>query len=136
MSPLPQIDRAGRRRLRPRSGEQLAGQPLAALGGAGNRCGTPVRRFVRGIVAQQLGIAAHHRQQVVEVVGDPAGELADRLHPLSLPQGGLGLAALLDLDLKALVDRSQIAGAALDHLLDPACMAGPEHQENSEQPGA
>ena len=35
---------------------------------------------------QQLGVADDRRQEVVEVVGDPAGELPDRLHLLRLPK--------------------------------------------------
>src|ERR1700730_9050153 len=35
---------------------------------------------------QEFGIAQNDRQQVVEVVGDPAGELPDGLHFLRLPQ--------------------------------------------------
>src|SRR3546814_1398096 len=42
---------------------------------------------------QQVGKADHRRQQVVEVVGDAAGELADRLHLLRLDE--LALEVLL-----------------------------------------
>src|SRR4051794_25974201 len=40
----------------------------------------------------QLAEAGHARHQVVEVVRDPAGQLADRLHLLRLPQPLLALA--------------------------------------------
>ena len=58
-------------------------------------CMMSAERLVARLVAQQQQIAeADHRgQQVVEVVGDAAGQLADRLHLLAL--GELGLQALL-----------------------------------------
>ena len=36
--------------------------------------------------AEQVGVAADDGEQVVEVVGDPAGEPADRFHLLRLPE--------------------------------------------------
>ena len=55
----------------------------------------PLRTHVAGhVAAQQLQVAAHHLQQVVEVVRHAAGELADRLHLLRLAQPGLGDLAL------------------------------------------
>ena len=54
--------------------------------------------------------AEHHGQHVVEVVGDAAGQLADGLHLLGLPQGILGFDAALHLV-------NQVAGALLDLLL-------------------
>ena len=45
---------------------------------------------------RQLQIAADDLQHVVEVVRDAAGELADRLHLLRLPQLRLGFGALGD----------------------------------------
>ena len=52
---------------------------------------------LRGVAAlelalQQVAVADHRGHQVVEVVRDPAGELADRLHLLRLAQ------LLLELD--------------------------------------
>ena len=44
--------------------------------------------------AQQIEIAEHGRQQIVEVVGDAAGELADRLDLLRLKQRRLRFLAL------------------------------------------
>src|SRR5690606_3332204 len=46
------------------------------------------------VVLQQLQVAGDHRQQVVEVVRDAAGELADRLDPLRVAQLLLAAAAL------------------------------------------
>ena len=40
----------------------------------------------RQALLQQLEAAEHRHEQVVEVVGDPAGELADGLHLLRLEQ--------------------------------------------------
>ena len=39
-----------------------------------------------GVLPQQLEIADHRHQQIVEVVRDAAGELADHLHLLHLAQ--------------------------------------------------
>ena len=38
------------------------------------------------VVVEQLGVAAHHREEVVEVVGDVAGEPPDRFHLLRVEQ--------------------------------------------------
>ena len=63
----------------------------------------PARRGSRADqAAQALGVAAHHHQEVVEVVGDAAGELADRLEPLRLLQRRLGRLAALQLPLALL----------------------------------
>ncbi len=78
-------------RLAAREGEQLAGE----LGGAVGR----VRNGVDVAAAPVFGeIApsrrsrrrADDRQEIVEVMGDAAGELADALHLLRVPQGLLG----------------------------------------------
>ena len=49
-------------------------------------------------------------QQVVEIVRDAAGELADRLHLLRLAQRLLGLLALVDLAQQRLVGLAQRGG--------------------------
>ena len=48
------------------------------------------------VVEHQVAVAENRRQQVVEVVRDAAGELADRLHLLRLAQLLFELAALGD----------------------------------------
>ena len=55
-------------------------------------------RIVRQALAQQIEIAHHRHQQIVEIVRDAAGELADGFHLLGLAQlllrllaGGHGL---------------------------------------------
>src|SRR6185437_13842874 len=46
-----------------------------------------VRRIVGGMVGEkQRGVALDHREHVVEVMRHAAGELADRVHLLRLPQ--------------------------------------------------
>ncbi len=65
--------------------EQLAGQVGGPAGGLLDR---PQERPVRvvGPEPDQRQVAEHGGQQVVEVVGHPAGQLADRLHLLGLPE--------------------------------------------------
>ena len=41
-------------------------------------------RFLGKLIAKELGVAADDGEDVVEVVGDPAGEASDRFHLLSL----------------------------------------------------
>ena len=55
---------------------------------------------VVGALDDDVEPADHHRQQIVEVVRDPAGQLAQRLHLLALPQLLLRVEQLL----RALVD--------------------------------
>ena len=38
------------------------------------------------MTVQQLQIAEHHLQQIVEIMGDPAGQLSDCFHMPGLPQ--------------------------------------------------
>jgi hypothetical protein len=63
--------------------------------------GAPLRRAARGLEEaarpllvlvglEQVEVAGDHLEQVVEVVGEAGGELADRLHLLRLPEGLLG----------------------------------------------
>ena len=75
--------------------EQLPGEDGRALGGGRDL----VELGLGGAVAafeQRLGVAADHGQEVVEVVGDAAGEPPDRLEPLRLAQLLLELLALAD----------------------------------------
>jgi hypothetical protein len=59
-----------------------------------------------------------HGQQIVEIVGNAAGELAQRLHLLRLAKLLLGLGALLDLDLELAIGFGQGAGAKLELAID------------------
>ena len=59
------------------------------------------RRILLHAVRHQLGVAANRGQQVVEVVGDAAGQPADRLHLLRLAQLILELHAIADVDARS-----------------------------------
>ena len=120
------LDQLGRRRrfgqqgLGAGEGEQAAGEG----GGAG--------RALHRIVEVELDLAARSaqlapgevepadddREHVVEVVGDAAGQLADRLHLLDLAKLGLGRGALGRLGLEPLVRLGKLAGAFLDRLIE------------------
>ncbi len=70
--------------LAPREGEKLRRQLLASLGGATRRRGIlPDLADVGGIL-DEVEAVRDHREQIVEVVRDTAGELTDRLHLLAL----------------------------------------------------
>ena len=91
-----QIHHPGLQWLAAREGEQLAGQrrgPIGAMQG--------VLQPLRGLAVLHLGgdqfeIAADHLQDVVEVVGDAAGQVANRLHPLRPAQTFLRLLSVSD----------------------------------------
>ena len=72
--------------LDPAEREQLAGQPRAALGRRQRVLGIALELGVVGALGDDVEAADDHRQQIVEVVRDAAGELAQRLHLLALPQ--------------------------------------------------
>ena len=92
-------------------GQQALGERRAALGTLQRAVDQPRGpRIVGDVLAQQVEVAQHGHQQVVEVVGDPAGELADGLHLLRLPQLLLRSFARRDF-------LQQIGGALLDALL-------------------
>ena len=90
-----EVQAGGRQRLTPREGQQALGQ-----------CRRPVARLDREpdmahqivvagqLVVQYVEVAQDGLQQVVEVMGDAPGKLADGLHLLGLPQGFLRLLAL------------------------------------------
>ena len=80
-------ERARRDKLTPPEREQLSGQPGGAIGSLENL----LHVSATGIVAlhrcfEQLSVAPHQRQQVIEVVRDAASQPANRLHFLRLPQ--------------------------------------------------
>ena len=60
-------------------GEQLAGQDRRPLGGGRDLPSAPARELGSSRFEQLFRVAADHGEQVVEVVGDAAGEAADRL---------------------------------------------------------
>jgi hypothetical protein len=70
-----------------REGEKLRGQARAALGGIPRGLGELSHAvFVRCTVFDKLEIPGNHHEQIIEVVGDAARELADGLHLLTLMQ--------------------------------------------------
>ncbi len=71
-------------RLAPSEGEQVTGELCPLLGGLQGHAGEPAVAGIREVVRKDLGVADHHREEVVEVVGDAARELAHRLHLLRL----------------------------------------------------
>src|ERR1700746_3901988 len=63
--------------LPPRKGQQLCSQPCAAISGALCGLGKPSDRIIGSrAIPDALEIADDHREQVIEVVSDAAGELA------------------------------------------------------------
>ena len=95
------IDRLRPQLLTPRESEHALGQRRAALGALDRAVDqAQQRRIVGQSFAQQLEIAEDRHQQIVEVVRDAAGQLAEALqllHLVHLRQRRLALArALLD----------------------------------------
>ena len=79
--------------------EQPSGQPGGALCRVLNCADARQARIVRPlVVTKHIRRAADHGEQVVEVVGDAASELADGLHLLRLAQLLLECQALGDLE--------------------------------------
>ena len=116
---LGEIGRPRLQRLAPGKRQQplrQGGAALSALGGAVDQA------FGGGIVrqplAQQLEIAEHRGQQVVEVVRHAAGELADRFQLLQLAQLVLGAGALGDLRQQLVMGMLELGGALLDPALE------------------
>ena len=73
--------------LAPGEGEQAADQLGALLGGApGHAEDLLVLRPERQPPLDQADAAEHRGEQIVEVVGDAAGQLADRVHLPRLEQ--------------------------------------------------
>ena len=107
-----QIDRHRAQILLARERQQALGQRSAALGALQRAIDQPMQaRIVGQALAQQIEITHHRHQQIVEVMRDAAGELADRLHLLCLPQLLLRLFAGGDF-------LHQVGGALLDALLE------------------
>ena len=87
-----EVDQHGLSDVMPAEDEELpgqAGRPVSSL----LHLGHVLLEITVGCeaVRQELGVTQDRLQQVVEVVGDPAGELPDRLHALRLPEALLGL---------------------------------------------
>ena len=86
-------------RLAAGEGEQLAGQFGGPFHGFRDGVDIAAAALLRQFAAaQEVGGGADDGQEIVEVMRDAAGELADGLHLLRLPQRFLALAALGDVD--------------------------------------
>ena len=141
-----EVERARLEDLLAAEGEQLArqrGRPLRGLAHEVEVAAEPVPRIER--VRQQRAPADDHGEEVVEVVGDAAGELADRLHLLRLPelllggpQGFLRVAPLEELsDLPADIrhDRQELVvlrdGVTVEEHDDPGHLAALDRKRDA-----
>jgi hypothetical protein len=79
-------ERGKRQLLRSGKGEQLMRQFRGPVRRFGCEAGVPQYPVVVGPPLDHFQIAGHHRQQIVEVMRDAAGQLADRFHLLRLDQ--------------------------------------------------
>ncbi len=113
-----EIGRAGFQLLPAREGQQLAGQRSAALGGQSGRFEAAADLVLLDHVEHEIDIAQDHHQQIVEIMGDARGQLADRLEALHLAQRALDPLAFLDLPDQLAVDLGQFLGARLDTALE------------------
>ena len=94
-----EIERHGAQRLAPREGQQMARQAGAPIGTQQRVADSPQRRLVAlHLAGEDVQIADDDLQQIVEVMGHPAGELADRLHLLRLLQHAFGAQSLGDVE--------------------------------------
>ena len=83
-------------------GEELPRQRRRALAGVADAAPVVVALAVRArLLQRQVGGAVDDRQQVVEVVGDAAGEAAQALHLLRLEELRLQLGVVGDVDVRA-----------------------------------
>ena len=90
-----ELQRLRPQRLPAREGEQLPHQPGRPVGVLLDLHDVLEGRIGGAVIAeQQVGIADDRGQHIVEVVGDAAGELADRLHLLALDEALLQRALL------------------------------------------
>lgn len=107
-----EIDRLRVDALPPRKGEELVRQRGAAFGGGFDRGhGALELGVARSALLQDVKAAADDHQKIVEVVGNPAGELSERIEFLRL--GELLLHCLeLELGVAALGDVARDLGEA------------------------
>ncbi len=127
-----QLDRGGGQPLPAGEAQQLTGQTFAAPHRLDDGLhGLRELGLFGDPPLQEVGVAADHHQKVVEVVGDPAGKLAEGLHLLRLDQLFLGLLQL-QLRFPALGDVAGDLGVAQQPALGIADRvdqhAGPEHR--------
>ena len=100
------VERLRVQRLPAAEGEELPGE-IGAVPYAGKRILHPLRgaRVVADAAAKELQVAGHHLEQIVEIMGDAAGQIADRLHLLRMAQGIFGGDALGDGICNAFLER-------------------------------
>ncbi len=116
---LRQVNRPRLERLSPCEGEQPLGQRRAALGTLHGAVDQPVRRRIgRHALAQQLEVAHHRRQQVVEIMCHAASELTDRFQLLQMADLLLGALALGDRGEQLVMGVLQLGGALLHAALE------------------
>jgi hypothetical protein len=121
-----EVDDLRAQRLLAREGEELLGQPPAALRRALRRVDQAMQALiVADAGGDEVEIAGDRRQQVVEVMRDAAGELADRLHLLRLLQRHLRALQRLHLGGEPPVGVFERAGA-LEHALLERLVEPPE----------
>ena len=129
------VDRLRRQRLLARECEQALGQRGGAFGGLhGGVDETADAEFV-GLHAPPHHVERtdDHAQHVVEVMGDAAGQLADRVHLLRLAQLALGLFPLIDLSEQALIGGRKLKIYALDRRQRPPCEIRNEQADAADQ---
>ncbi len=117
---LGQVDQLGLEWLATRECEQLGGQNGGIFGGLDDRLGEALAAVVGEVVAaEDIRRALDHGKEVVEVVRNSAGQLAERLHLLTLTQLLFGLGALLDLFSQELVRLRQSLRALAQFVVRP-----------------
>ena len=98
--------------LLPSKGQQLLRQRRTTLGAADRAADQPLRLGVLcKMLRQQLEIAQHGHQQVVEVMRDAASEFAQHLHLLRLAEFLFGLLTFDHLGQNQRVRQFQLTGA-------------------------
>ena len=81
--------------IRPAECQQLTGQPAAAFGRRMDLFDSIVYLLRMGLAAKEFSPAEDHLQRVVEIVGDTASELADRIELLCVQKRRLGTRQLV-----------------------------------------
>ena len=111
----------------------MAGQLFAPLDRAKRHLNSRLQLFVALAAADHFEAALEHRQQIVEIMGDAAGQLAQRLHLLRLVELRLGARPTVHLALQALRRGSPAPGR--DLLLLQLASREKRHAEQGERGG-
>ncbi len=118
---IARIDRLGQQGLGACEAQQAAGKSGGAVG-ALHRIVDMATDLVGLLLEPALGeieAAHHHREHVVEIMRDAAGELAHRLHLLHLAELRFGRGALDHLAVQAIIGIAERAGAFGDGMFEP-----------------